>query len=168
VALGQQTNSKSSITEAQELDFEEEVEEIVKKVPNALKLDAVGTSGFYWEQTQPSLLVLSSSQPISSYKVVGFDMDDTLIRPKSGQKFPKNRNDWTWFAGNSLRSDSYRLFSEVPEKLQQLHNDGYKIVIFTNQLGISKGKQSAEDIKGKIQDLASEVIQLLISLIHKA
>ena len=78
--------------------------------------------------------------------------DDTLVRPKSGAKFPKSRADWTW------------LFAQVPEKLKKLHNEGYGVGIFTNQAGIGKGHVKASDIKGKILDLAKEVRGPLSSL----
>jgi hypothetical protein len=45
----------------------------------------------------------------------------------------------------------------VTEKLKSLHDDGFKVVIFTNQGGIEKNKQKKSDITGKITDLAKEV-----------
>jgi bifunctional polynucleotide phosphatase/kinase len=74
-------------------------------------------------------------------KVAAFDMDGTLLRPKSGP-FPKNRSDWQWL-------------DNVPAKLKALHADGFAIVIFSNQKGISSKKQSATDIMGKIDDLTA-------------
>jgi len=71
-------------------------------------------------------------------------MDHTLIFPKSQAKFPSNRSDWQWH-------------EKVPSKLKELHNQGFKIVIFTNQGGIEKNKQDKSDITGKILDLASEL-----------
>jgi bifunctional polynucleotide phosphatase/kinase len=41
--------------------------------------------------------------------------------------------------------------------LTELHQQGYKLVIFTNQAGIAKGNARASDIQGKIQDLAAEL-----------
>lgn len=79
-----------------------------------------------------------------SDKVASFDMDGTLIRTSSGRLFPVSRRDWLW------------LVAEVPKKLRALHEDGWKVVIFTNQNGISTGKQSANDIKGKILDIIKD------------
>lgn len=56
--------------------------------------------------------------------IAGFDLDHTLIKPKSGNKFPKDHNDWILLEG-------------VKKKLEDLHSDGYKIVVFTNQAGSS-------------------------------
>ena len=54
-------------------------------------------------------------------------MDWTLIRTKTGKTFPKDENDWlVWNP-------------KVVDKLKELHGNGFKIVIFTNQNGISKG-----------------------------
>jgi|JI61114C2RNA_FD_contig_81_83830_length_1088_multi_3_in_0_out_0_2 bifunctional polynucleotide phosphatase/kinase len=72
-------------------------------------------------------------------------MDDTLIKVKSGAKFPKDANDWLFWD------------KSVPDKLRELDKDGFKLVIFTNQNGISLGKTSASDIQTKIQNICKEV-----------
>jgi len=51
-------------------------------------------------------------------------MDDTIITRKSGAKFPKNADDWLF------------LNDKVVPKIKELAEEGYKIVIFTNQAGI--------------------------------
>ena len=43
-----------------------------------------------------------------------------MIKPKSGNKFPRDYDDW-------------HLMDGAKQKVKQLHTDGYKIVIFTNQ-----------------------------------
>lgn len=92
-----------------------------------------------------SLLILNPPGLPPVTKLASFDMDDTIIRPKSSAKFPKSRSDWKW------------LFPVVPEKLKKLSDDGYAVVIFTNQAGIGKGHVKASDIKGKILDLSKEL-----------
>lgn len=62
-------------------------------------------------------------------------MDGTLIKTKSGRVFPKTIDDWQI------------AYSEVPGMLKSLHEDGYKIVIFTNQGGISKGRMTTKEFK---------------------
>ena len=74
-------------------------------------------------------------------RVAAFDMDSTLIAPKSNRRFPLHRGDWRW------------LHPEVPLKLRQLHCDGWKLVIFTNQRGISTGQTTAATITSKISDI---------------
>jgi len=92
-----------------------------------------------------SLFILNPTGLPAVTKLASFDMDDTLVHPKSSAKFPKGRSDWRW------------LFPQVPERLKKLHNEGYSVVIFTNQAGIGKGHVKAADIKGKILDLAKEL-----------
>ena len=58
-------------------------------------------------------------------------MDSTLVEPKSGAKFPKDAEDWKWW--NPV----------VPKKMKELYDEGYKMVIFTNQKGISGGQTKA-------------------------
>eukprot|EP00386_Alphamonas_edax_P007208 GDKI01023932.1.p1 GENE.GDKI01023932.1~~GDKI01023932.1.p1 ORF type:complete len:409 (+),score=99.98 GDKI01023932.1:19-1245(+) len=81
-----------------------------------------------------------------SEKIAAFDMDGTLIETKSGDKFPKDKNDW-------------RLFhpTKVQEKLKEYSEKGYKIVILTNQKGISTGKSTAKEITGKIDDIQKAI-----------
>ena len=54
-------------------------------------------------------------------KMVAFDYDWTLVNPKEGKTFPSDIHDWMW------------LYSNIPDKIKQYHNDDYMIVIFTNQ-----------------------------------
>ena len=93
-----------------------------------------------------TLLVLDSHSSATaripgSSRIAAFDMDSTLIAPKSGRRFPLHRGDWRW------------LHPEVPLKLKQLYRDGWKLVIFTNQRGISTGQTTAAAITGKISDI---------------
>lgn len=113
--------------------------------------------GLEWSDVTYYFYALDTPELEGSTKIAGFDMvstrytcimttqDHTLIVPKSGAKFPNGRNDWEWW------DDS------VPEKLKSLHEDGFKIVIWTNQGGIEKNKQKKSDITGKITDMSKEV-----------
>jgi bifunctional polynucleotide phosphatase/kinase len=51
-------------------------------------------------------------------------LDGTLIKTKSGAVFPKDAHDWQLWS------------PKIVPTLQKLYEDGYKIVIFTNQRGI--------------------------------
>jgi bifunctional polynucleotide phosphatase/kinase len=73
-------------------------------------------------------------------KIAGFDLDGTIIKPKSGKVFPKDKNDWIF------------LFDKIPEKIRKI-SESYTIIIFSNQMGISKGKTSEEDIIFKINKI---------------
>tara|TARA_B110000259_G_scaffold87644_1_gene102002 strand:+ start:1612 stop:2643 length:1032 start_codon:yes stop_codon:yes gene_type:complete len=74
-------------------------------------------------------------------KIAAFDLDGTLINPKSKSKFPKDKDDYKY------------AFNNVDSKLKELMENGYKIVIFTNQNGIEKKKTSLKDIVYKIEKL---------------
>jgi len=54
-------------------------------------------------------------------KMASFDYDWTIVNPTDGKTFPSNIDDWMW------------LYPTVPEKIKQYYEDGYMIVIFTNQ-----------------------------------
>jgi len=57
----------------------------------------------------------------SNLPIAGFDLDGTIIIPKSGRKFPIDENDWKIIDNKIINT---------------IHNlSGYNIVIFTNQLG---------------------------------
>ncbi|CAF3894858.1 unnamed protein product [Rotaria sordida] len=77
-------------------------------------------------------------------KIASFDMDSTLISVKSGAKFAKNHADWIWW------------HETVPKKLAELHKDGYRLIIFTNQGGIEKHHTKLDDIKRKCEKLIEE------------
>jgi len=54
-------------------------------------------------------------------KMAAFDFDWTLVKPTRGKKFPTNIDDWIW------------LYPAIPEKIKKYYDDGYMIIIFTNQ-----------------------------------
>lgn len=64
----------------------------------------------------------TSSKPT---KVAAFDLDDTIIKTKSGKSFSLGSDDWQWW------------HASVPAKLQALNEDGYAVVFVSNQNGIS-------------------------------
>ena len=54
-------------------------------------------------------------------KMASFDFDWTIVNPKEGKTFPSDVDDWEW------------LYPNIPEKIKEYYNNGYMIVIFTNQ-----------------------------------
>ncbi|KAK6334260.1 hypothetical protein TWF730_003474 [Orbilia blumenaviensis] len=78
------------------------------------------------------------SEPMKDGKVkfAGFDLDSNLISTKSGNKFGKDGEDWKWW------------HPTVPSKLRQMFDDGYRLVIFTNQNGLkASGSKADEKLK---------------------
>ncbi|OMJ84442.1 hypothetical protein SteCoe_14455 [Stentor coeruleus] len=92
-----------------------------------------------WRDLGSVMFCNFSSSP--SDKVLGFDMDTTLITTKSGKTFPTNSDDWKI------------LYPKIPEIVQKYSNDGFRIVIFTNQKGIKEGHQDKTGMQGKIKNV---------------
>lgn len=90
-----------------------------------------------------------------SDKILGFDMDDTLITVKSANKFPVDSDDWTFLFDKN----------KIIEKLNVYIDDGYKIAIFTNQKGISLGKVKELHITKKIENIQKTLGIPLIAFI---
>ena len=78
-------------------------------------------------------------------RIIGFDIDDTIITTKSGKTFATSAADWQFWDAT------------VPAKLQEFHGLGYKIVFFSNQGGISKGQTTAAIFKRKLRDVLAAV-----------
>ncbi len=54
-------------------------------------------------------------------KIAAFDLDHTIIKPKSGNTFPKDKNDWEF------------LNTDMKNRIQQISNEKFLPMIFTNQ-----------------------------------
>ncbi|XP_005096369.1 bifunctional polynucleotide phosphatase/kinase [Aplysia californica] len=78
-------------------------------------------------------------------KIAGFDIDFTVIKTASGRKFAIGSNDWEFWD------------EKVPEKLRELHKDGYRVVFFTNQAGIEKGKVTPQSFRDKAEAIIKEL-----------
>ena len=109
-----------------------------------------GPGASAWRVAQ-SVLQLAPSAPLLTHpretevRVAAFDLDGTLVVPKSGAKFAKNKSDWTWFD------------ARVPDKLRELSAKGFHIVIFSNQNGVETGKTSTKDLEEKLTTILSMV-----------
>ena len=59
--------------------------------------------------------------------------------------------------------------ASVVPKLHSLHDDGYRIVIITNQLGISKGKPTKPEFRQKMESIVTklEIPTLVIASMTK-
>lgn len=79
------------------------------------------------------------------YPIAGFDLDGTLIQPKSNRKFPINENDWKIISPKMI------------DIINSISKD-YNIVIFTNQLGIDK-KLGLDKFKQKINAIKKLFVQ---------
>jgi bifunctional polynucleotide phosphatase/kinase len=66
-------------------------------------------------------VILKFNKPRHRQRLAMFDYDQTLVKPKDNRPFPKNENDWMWLQPN------------VPDILKKYYEDGYGILVFTNQ-----------------------------------
>ena len=67
----------------------------------------------------PSIYNINGAQ--MKAKIAAFDYDWTLVCPKEGKTFPKDVDDWTW------------MYPNIPVQLKRYNEEGYSVVIFTNQ-----------------------------------
>lgn len=82
-----------------------------------------------------SPLVLNINNAELRPKMASFDYDWTLVNPKEGKTFPVSIDDWVW------------LYPNVPTKLIEYYENGYMIVIFTNQSKKWKYEQIQQVLK---------------------
>ena len=103
---------------------------------------SVVTSKSKWTwRNHRGLIFGSSSQDKPCSKIALFDMDGTLIVNKNGRRVI----DWEFF------------HPSVPLKLRELKEEGFRIMIASNQLGVSLEVVSASDLQKKIEDFTSHI-----------
>lgn len=93
-----------------------------------------------WQIFNTYIVYKNNKTDLTNCKIAAFDLDDTLIKTKSNKEFAVNETDWQLY-------DNILLV-----KLKKLIDEGYKLVIITNQLGISKGKVDINIWKKKIEN----------------
>jgi bifunctional polynucleotide phosphatase/kinase len=93
------------------------------------KLTKIKRSKTSKTQRMEDIIVLRHPQFQYSSKILGLDYDHTIVKPKSKSTFSKDKDDWQWLRPN------------VPSIIQQYYQNGYGIVIFTNQTREYKKEQ---------------------------
>ncbi|KAI6653783.1 Bifunctional polynucleotide phosphatase/kinase-like [Oopsacas minuta] len=91
------------------------------------------------------IVYLDGPDCMPSDKIAAFDIDHTIVKPKSGKKFSANKDDWVF------------LYEEVPKKLKSLFDEGIKLVFITNQGGIEKGRTDISELKHKFCRMIDEI-----------
>ena len=100
-------------------------------------------SDLRWDEFHDGRLhVLNAGNVRGSSKIAAYDMDGTIITTKSGRVFPVDSKDWRLLYEN-----------RTVKKLQTLYNEGYKIVIITNQAGLASGKLKLGDFQSKVEGI---------------
>ncbi|KAM6932659.1 bifunctional polynucleotide phosphatase/kinase [Lycodopsis pacificus] len=106
-----------------------------------------------WQQIG-SLMLYTAAGVTGSEKIAGFDIDGCIITTKSGKVFPTAPDDWKI------------LYPEIQPRLASLLKRGYKVVFFTNQMGIARGKLKPEVFKSKVEDILAALqlpVQVFVS-----
>ena len=99
-----------------------------------------------------TLIVFKCGLQCPNDKIAAFDLDSTLIETTSGRKFARDHTDW-------------KLLLHVKDKLKEVHKEGYRIIIFTNQSGLHKGKPTKEGLMKKMSAVAERIDLPLLFMI---
>ncbi|KXZ54289.1 hypothetical protein GPECTOR_5g376 [Gonium pectorale] len=133
----------------QESDDVEEEEAKPKKKrtpPRPKKAAAAPTLEAGW-QVLPTLLFKSYGDPQPNQRIAAFDLDGTMVNVKSTAKWPKDAHDYKWWNKHTIA------------KIKSYHDEGYKVVVFTNQGSIKSavtGKAAAK-VKDRIDNVMAEL-----------
>lgn len=84
---------------------------------------------------------------IKKVKIAGFDLDHTLIKPKGKRVHPKDKDDFEY------------VFSNIVDKLKELHYNGFSILIFSNQDNLNNKPDKKEIVLKRIERLNLEVFE---------
>ncbi|XP_045772876.1 uncharacterized protein F21D5.5 [Maniola jurtina] len=136
---------KQSKRKLEEIDQEKSPRKKCKVEPD-IQTDVKEAMENVWEKIDGGEVYVFTAKGVkSSSKIAAFDMDGTLIKTKSGKVHPVDTNDWQI------------AFPQISKKLLEKLNDGYKIVILSNQSPIGKGRVKIEDFKKKIEGIVEKL-----------
>jgi len=90
-----------------------------------------------WEENEN--LLIFNLRKVRTKRVIGFDLDSTIIKTKSGKKYATSKDDWVYNYDN------------VQKKIKNLPDDIY-VIIVSNQKGL-KTKVQKDNYKYKIEHL---------------
>ncbi|CAK5117890.1 unnamed protein product [Meloidogyne enterolobii] len=141
-------------TELQKTEEESSSQPSAKIAPIFLNASAQKIHGT-WRVLTDQLMIYTPQGILHRSKIAGFDMDGTLIKTKSGRVFPLNNDDWQFWSRGTIG------------RLRRCHEEGFKLCIFTNQMGIQKKHVDAAGFKIKIQNICTAVgvpIQVFVSI----
>ncbi|KAJ1956785.1 DNA kinase/phosphatase Pnk1, partial [Dipsacomyces acuminosporus] len=120
------------------------------KRPRTNSGQAQASAGLQWREIGRTWIGCYK-EPKPAARFAAFDLDNTLICVKGKYKFPKDSDDWVF------------LHPDVPRLLRNMHGQGYKIVIISNQNGLKPAKnstkltKSAVDYRLKISKIAEQL-----------
>ena len=88
-------------------------------------------------------------------KALFLDLDGTIIVTQSGETFPRDINDW-------------KFNQDVLKKIKNYYQNGYNIIIVTNQGGISEGYVKKEDFEKKLNTIIGKIERFIDGSINYA
>ncbi|KAI8819324.1 polynucleotide kinase 3 phosphatase-domain-containing protein [Fimicolochytrium jonesii] len=98
-----------------------------------------------WSQ-EGSILVATYKQQIPSKRVASFDFDGTISNVKGSHVHPKGADDWKFFS------------TSIPDRFFMCQNQGYRVVIFSNQNGLNGGDARSNARKASFMGRIENVI----------
>lgn len=99
-----------------------------------------------WQVSPPSI-IYKDWGAAGCKKIAAFDLDGTLVNTKSNSQFPRTAEDW-------------KLYNKgVPKVIKAFADDGYKVVIFSNQGGIKSALSGAmaQKTKARIDQVVAKL-----------
>ncbi|GJJ77730.1 bifunctional polynucleotide phosphatase/kinase [Entomortierella parvispora] len=108
-----------------------------------------------WKTYGTSFIIGQAYAPKAGPKVAAFDLDSTLISVNGKHKWPKNADDWVWWN------------TSVPGRLKELADEGYILVIITNQNGLDGKVEKQKEFKLKMEKICGQLqlpMWILISM----
>ncbi|SBT36921.1 bifunctional polynucleotide phosphatase/kinase, putative (PNKP) [Plasmodium ovale wallikeri] len=99
-----------------------------------------------WNIVEDSLLyrIVKDKEDKIYKKIFAFDLDNTLILSRSFFKPAQNEND-------------YMFYTDIIDFLKKKRSEDYKIIIFSNQKGVSTGKISLLNIVNRVDDIIQKI-----------
>lgn len=97
-----------------------------------------------WSKVDGCLIFKHKNQR-ESKKIASFDFDSTLTVTKSGKAFPTEPLDWNMWHDSVIPS------------MNTLYDEGYMLVVFTNQNGIEKKKITEDFIRTRFESFLEHI-----------
>jgi len=127
-----------------DLNAEFKANAVTSDLADFVKKDKIGhgdTTHHDFIAHQDCVLYYVSPNQVSTSKLAMFDFDGCLVRTKSGAEYGVSSDDWVPFS------------DRVEGKLKELHDEGYRLVVISNQGSIQSalGGKAAFKITGRFR-----------------
>lgn len=103
----------------------------------------LNTQAGWWSEDSDGLLIYETQGVLANTQVAAFDLDNTIIKTKSGEPYAVDENDWVFTS------------PQVKPTLRANQMNGINNVIMSNQHGIAIGKQNKTQWMAKIEQVTA-------------